>query len=91
MRNNAFQWCAVNLSWSFLEAGTRPETKLIFCMIDTVCIDLAQEKKDYPRYGICTHLSHIKRTLICASQYPQLTCGEYSCDCTGREKHCLLL
>lgn len=40
---NAYQWWAVNSSWSFLEASAKPETKLFCCMISNVYIDLVRK------------------------------------------------
>lgn len=57
------------LSWSFLENSTKAEAKLVYSMIDNVYIDLAPEKKGSTRDGNYTHLSHIKRTFMYASQY----------------------
>lgn len=58
------------LSWSFLEASTKTEAKLVYWMIDNVYIDLTPEKKGSIRDGNYTHLSHIKKTFIYANQYP---------------------
>lgn len=80
MRNNAYQWWVIHSSWSFLRASTKAETKLVCCMISNVYIDLTQEKKIYIRYGSYTDFSHIKKTLICASQYPWLTYRECNHD-----------
>lgn len=80
MRNNAYQWWVIHSSWSFLKASTKTETKLVCCIISNVYIDLTQEKKSYIRYESYTDFSHIKKTLICASQYPWLTYREYNHD-----------
>ena len=51
------------MSWSFLEADTKPETKLAYCTIDGVSIDLGQIK-DYNRCGNYTDFAHKKRTFL---------------------------
>ena len=57
-KKNAYQWQDINLSQNFLEASTKAEAKLVYCMIDKVYIDLTLEKKGYTTYGNYTSFSH---------------------------------